>query len=56
MLPDSYLQVGSLHSPQSLHFVGGRVASLGRLAKLRPTFEVHNICQISVLELYCDCP
>ena len=38
MPPDSYL-----HS-----FVGGKVASLGGLAKLQPTFEVHNFCRVSV--------
>ena len=46
MPPDSYL-----HS-----FVGGRVASFGGLAKLRPTFEVHNFCRVSVIEWYSDCP
>ena len=43
-------------SPQRLSFVGGRVASLGGLAELRPTFEVHNFCQVSVIEWYSDCP
>ena len=46
MPPDNYL-----HS-----FVGGRVASLGGLAKLRPTFEVHNFSRVSVIEWYSDCP
>ena len=35
---------------QSRHsFVGGRVASLSGLAKLRPTFEVHNFCRFQSL-------
>ena len=41
MPPDSYFAGGlaTFFSPKAL-FVGGRVASLGILAKLRPTFEV----------------
>ena len=46
MKPDNYLD----------SFVGGRVASLGELAKLRPTFEVHNFCRVPVIEWYSDCP
>ena len=46
MPPDSYL-----HS-----FVRGGAASLGGLGKLRPTFEVHNFCRVSVIEWYSDCP
>ena len=37
-------------------FVGGRIVSLGGLARLRSTFEVHNFFRVSVIEWYSDCP
>ena len=56
-LASRYLLAGGLttFSPKA-SLVGGRVASLGGLAKLRPTFEVHNYCWVLVIEWYSDCP
>ena len=54
--PDYRLAGGLATFSPKASFVGCRVASLGGLAKLRPTFEVHHFCQVSVIEWNSDCP
>ena len=56
LAPEQLLAGGLATFSPKASFVGGRVASLGGLAKLRPTFEVHNFCRVSVIEWYSDCP